>query len=158
MVRAFLLHDSFRLQASTIEKAMSHRLPLSRYLVLLCVILGASIGDSLLDRGMRDVGPVSIHHLGVLILALKSPWIIAGIVLLIGFMASFMTALSWADLTFVMPATAFSYIVIALVGKFWLHEAISPSRWIGILLIATGAGFVARGPALTERLSESSSQ
>ena len=31
-----------------------------------------------------------------------------------------------------------------------LHEDVTPARWIGILLISAGVGFVAGGPALTE--------
>jgi uncharacterized membrane protein len=129
---------------------MAHTLTPARYLVLLAVMLTASVGDTLLSRGMAEVGPVSVHHLGALILALANPWIIAGIVLLIGFFASYMTALSWADLSFVMPATAFGYVVVALLSRFWLHEHLSPYRWAGILLIVCAVGFVANGPSLTE--------
>ena len=63
--------------------------------------------------------------------------------------ASYLTALSWADLTFVLPSTAFGYIVVALLAHFWQHEHISVSRWVGIILIVCGVGFVANGPSLT---------
>jgi drug/metabolite transporter (DMT)-like permease len=99
---------------------------------------------------MSRVGPVSIHHLGLLLVAMKNPWVIAGITLLIGFFASYLTALSWADLTFVLPSTACGYVVVALLAKFWQHETISLYRWLGILLIVCGVGFVANGPSLTE--------
>ena len=74
-----------------------------------------------------------------------------GIALLIGFFASYLTALSWADLTFVLPATALGNVIVALFARFWLHEAISLQRWAGIVLITVGVGFVANGPSLTER-------
>jgi drug/metabolite transporter (DMT)-like permease len=61
-----------------------------------------------------------------------------------------MTALSWADLTFVMPATAFGYVIVALLSRFWLHEHLSIYRWTGILLIVCAVGFVAGGPSRTE--------
>jgi drug/metabolite transporter (DMT)-like permease len=127
-----------------------HTLTPQRYLILLCVMLTASIGDTLLSRGMAQVGPVDIHHLGLLWHALANPYIISGIVLLIGFFASYMTALSWADLTFVMPATAFGYVVVALLSRFWLHEHLSLYRWAGIFLIVCAVGFVAGGPSRTE--------
>jgi drug/metabolite transporter (DMT)-like permease len=72
-------------------------------------------------------------------------------VLLIGFFASYLTALSWADLTYVLPATAFGNVIVALLAHFWLHEPISLERWAGIVLITLGVGFVAQGPSLTER-------
>jgi drug/metabolite transporter (DMT)-like permease len=129
---------------------MKHTLSPQRYLVLLAVMLTAAVGDTLLSHGMTQVGSVSLGHLGLLLAAMKSPWVIAGILCLLGFFASYLTALSWADLTFVLPSTAFGYVVVALLSKFWLHETISVYRWAGILLIVCGVGFVANGPSLTQ--------
>jgi drug/metabolite transporter (DMT)-like permease len=112
-------------------------------------MIGASVGDTLLSRGMKQVGPVSLHHLLSLLIALKNPWVLSGIVFLILFFASYLTALSWADLTFVLPATGFGYVIVALLSKFWLQENISPARWFGIALITLGVGFVTRGPSYT---------
>ncbi|MGI4981037.1 MAG: EamA family transporter [Janthinobacterium lividum] len=132
---------------------MSHRLQSSQYAMLVFIMLGASVGDALLSRGMRQVGPVSFHHIGLLFHALLNPWVMAGIAVLISFMGSYMTALSWADLTFVQPATAFGNVVTALIGRLWLHEAITPTRWAGIACIVIGVGFVANGPSRTEHLA-----
>ena len=128
----------------------SHRLKTRQYIILVYIMLGASIGDALLSRGMREVGPVSAAHPAVLLHALINPWVASGIAVLISFMGSYMTALSWADLTFVQPATAFGNVVTALIGWLWLHETISPLRWLGIMLIVAGVGFVANGPSKTE--------
>ena len=130
---------------------MKHRLTPQQYLVLVTVMVTASFGDALLSRGMSQVGTVDFQHLGLLLQALLNWNIIVGIVLLIGFFASYMTALSWADLTFVMPATAFGNVMIALLGRFWLHEHLSLSRWLGILLLTCAVGFVANSPARTEQ-------
>lgn len=130
-----------------------HKLPLHRWLILVFIMLGASVGDALLSRGMREVGPVSVHHLVLLFHALLNPWVLAGITVLISFMGSYMTALSWADLTFVQPATAFGNVVTALIGRLWLHEAITPMRWMGIACIVIGVGFIANGPSRTEHLA-----
>jgi drug/metabolite transporter (DMT)-like permease len=132
---------------------MKHTLTPQRYLILIAVMLTASVGDTLLSRGMSQVGAVDVHHLGLLWHALFNPYVDSGIVLLIGFFASYMTALSWADLTFVMPATAFGYVVVALLSRFWLHEHLSLYRCAGILLIVCAVGFVANGPSLTEHPS-----
>jgi drug/metabolite transporter (DMT)-like permease len=119
-------------------------------MVLLAVMVTASLGDSLLKRGMGQVGTVDMQHLGLLWHALFNPYVDAGILLLIGFFAAYTTALSWADLTFVMPATAFGPVMIALIGKYWLHEQLSVARWVGIALIVCAVGFVAGGPSRTE--------
>jgi drug/metabolite transporter (DMT)-like permease len=123
---------------------------LRRYIILAIVTLTSALGDTFLAVGMKQIGPVSLHHLSPLIAALKLPWVLAGVVLLIGFFASYLTALSWADVTFVLPATSFAYVVVALLSRFWLHEQITPARWLGIFCIVAGVGFVTRGPAYTE--------
>jgi uncharacterized membrane protein len=120
-----------------------------KYLVLAGVTLCASIGDSFLSRGMKQVGSISLNHLSHVILAVLNPSVALGILLLLGFFASYMTALSWADLTYVLPATSLGYVLLTLIAKFYLHETVTASRWIGVLLISAGVGFVTQGPALT---------
>jgi drug/metabolite transporter (DMT)-like permease len=120
-------------------------------MILLMVAVCAPLGDSCLSRGMTSLPAISLAHPATLIAAIFTPWIALGIVLLIGFFASYLTALSWADLTFVLPATAFGNVIVALLAHFWLHEPISIERWAGIVLITLGVGFVANGPSLTER-------
>ncbi len=128
-----------------------HALTPRQYLILGLVALCAPLGDTCLSRGMTLLPAISLAHPGTLIAAVLTPWIAAGIALLIGFFASYLTALSWADLTFVLPATAFGNVIVAFLSRFWLHEPISVQRWIGIALITLGVGFVANGPSLTER-------
>lgn len=134
---------------------MQSTMTFRRYMVLVAVMVTASFGDTFLSVGMREVGPVSVYHLTSLFTALSVPWVLAGIVLLTVFFASYLTALSWADLTFVLPATSFGYVIIALLSKFWLHETITPARWAGILLITLGVGFVTHGPSYTDHARES---
>jgi drug/metabolite transporter (DMT)-like permease len=122
-----------------------------RYLVLAIVAITASLGDAFLARGMKTLGPVSLAHPAELIHAIFSPWVAAGIVFLIGFFASYLTALSFADLTYVLPATSVGYVITTVLARWWLHEQVSPWRWLGILCITAGIGFVTRGPAYTHR-------
>ena len=120
-------------------------------LVYLAIMGFGGAGDVLLKRGMQDFGAVDLHHPWQVISALANPWILVGIVCLTGFFASYLTALSWHDLSYVLPATAMGYVVVALLSKYFLHEQVSGWRWAGILLISCGVGFVTRGPAVTER-------
>jgi drug/metabolite transporter (DMT)-like permease len=119
-------------------------------LILGLVALCAPLGDTCLSRGMTQLPAISAAHPLALIAAVFTPWIGTGIALLIAFFASYLTALSWADLTFVLPATAFGNVIVALLARFWLHEPISLERWAGIVLITLGVSFVAQGPARTE--------
>ena len=126
---------------------------LRKCMVLVCVVLFSSVGDVLLARGMKQVGEVQVSNLGSVLGALTNTWVLLGIGFLLVFFAAYLTALSWADLTFVLPATAFSYVVVAFLARTMLQEQISFQRWAGIMLIVAGVGFVAGGPSRTERES-----
>jgi len=120
-----------------------------KYLVLAGVTLFSAVGDTLLAHGMKETGSISLQNLGSIILVVLHPGIALGIFFLFAFFACYLTALSWADLTYVLPATSLSYVLVTLVARFWLHEHVSLSRWLGVLLISLGVGFVTQGPALT---------
>src|SRR5580698_5198881 len=128
-----------------------HSLSPRQYMILALVAICAPVGDTCLSRGMTNLPSISLAHPITLIAAVFTPWIAVGIALLIGFFASYLTALSWADLTFVLPATAFGNVIVAILAHYWLNEPISFERWCGIALITVGVGFVAQGPSLTER-------
>lgn len=130
---------------------MAHqKLNPQQYAVLGLVSICAPLGDTCLSRGMTKMPDITLAHPLTLLAAVFTPWIAIGIALLIGFFASYLTALSWADLTYVLPATAFGNVIVALLAKFWLHDTISLERWAGIALITLGVGFVAQGPSRTE--------
>jgi drug/metabolite transporter (DMT)-like permease len=149
---------SFSLQEK-FEARMAHqRLSPWQYMILGLVALCAPLGDSCLSRGMAGMPAITLDHPAALVAAVFTPWIAGGIALLIGFFASYLTALSWADLTFVLPATAFGNVIVALLARFWLQEPISLERWAGIVLITVGVGFVAHGPSLTERPANAEEQ
>jgi drug/metabolite transporter (DMT)-like permease len=120
-----------------------------KYLILAGVTIFAATGDSMLSHGMQQTGTISLHRLPLVIAALANPWVAIGILLLLGFFTSYMIALSWADLTYVMPATSAGYVLLALIARFVLHEHVSALRWLGIALITGGVGFVAGGPEIT---------
>ena len=113
------------------------------------VVVFASLGDVCLKHGMAAYPNITLANWTLLIRAIFDPHVALGIALLIGFFACYLSALSFADLTYVLPATSVGYIGMAFLARYFLHEHISVTRWLGILLIALGVGFVARGPSLT---------
>lgn len=128
-----------------------HTLTARQYLILGLISVCAPLGDSFLARGMTLMPAIRLAEPATLLSAVFTPWVIAGIALLIVFFSSYLNALSWADLTYVMPATALGNVVVELLSRFWLHEAISLERWAGVVLVTIGASFVAQGPSSTNR-------
>jgi len=108
------------------------------------VILSNALGNLFLTWGMRHgVEELTASPLSFL-RAIFNPWVSLGIFLLILWLLSKMFLLSWADLTYVLPVTAFGYVLTAVLSRLFLGENITPARWAGTLLIA--AGIVVVGP------------
>jgi drug/metabolite transporter (DMT)-like permease len=106
------------------------------------VVVTNVLGNSFLSRGMQSIGElVSLSPLPY-IRALFNPWVAVGTSLLILWLLSTMALLSWADLSYVLPVTSMGYVLVALVGRFVLHEAVSVAHWSGILLIMLGVALV----------------
>jgi drug/metabolite transporter (DMT)-like permease len=124
-------------------------LSVRKYRVLLAVIVFAACGDVSLSRGMKTFGAVTLANVSGLLPALLNPWVVLGIVMLILFFVSYLSALSWADLTYVLPASAVSYVLMVLLARFFLQENVTIWRWLGVALITLGVGFVATGPEAT---------
>ena len=95
----------------------------------------------MLKRGMSQNGVVQLTGAGVahaFLLTLTNGTIWIGVFFLTGFMVSYMTVLSWADYSYVMPAGAFGYALLTLMAVLFLHESVSPRRWVGVVLICVG--------------------
>jgi len=122
-----------------------------KYLVLGAITVLGAVGDVCLSRGMKNLGAISIANLPHAISALFNPWVALGTLLLVGFLAGYTSALSWADLTYVLPATSLGYVLVALLSQFFLGEHVNLTRWLGILLVTAGVGFVAGGPTFTSK-------
>lgn len=125
-----------------------------RYLVLAAIVLFGSCGDICLSYAMKKAGPVGATNIAQLVGFVFTPWVALGILLLIGFFASYMSALSWADLTYVLPAASLGYVALALMARFLLHEQVTLTRWAGIILVSLGVAVVTRGPSLTAARAE----
>ena|SRR5579864_3243103 len=118
-----------------------HRLRFKTLVMVLLMVVCANTGDLMLARGMKQIGNVEISASGLrhaLLSTIQSGSIWIGILFLIGFTLSYMTAVSWADYSFVMPAGAFGYAVQTGLAIAVFHEGVSVQRWIGVALICAG--------------------
>ena len=111
-------------------------------LVLILAMLAQVIGNILLSKGMKQVLPGSpteaLFMVGLAHRVIGSPLVWAGLSLLIVFFCLFTVLLSWADLSFVLPASAFGYVLNVALAHYFLQESVSVARWCGTLLIFIG--------------------
>jgi len=115
-------------------------------LCLAIAVLGTSGGEVAVSHAMKRIGELRSFALrsllGFLRRAIAEKWFWLGIALLALSFFSLLALLSWEDVSFVIPATALTYVTGALAAKWFLGENLSPWRWAGILLVATGVALV----------------
>jgi len=132
------------------------RLHLKTAILIFFVVMFGSFGNVFLSKGMKQVGTFSSWRLSDLMpflaKALESPTVWIGILLSIVFFVSYTLVLSWADYSFVQPASSISYAVVAILGYFLLGETVTSTRWIGVAIICIGVFLISQTPpSTTER-------
>ena len=116
------------------------------FLFLAIVVLSGTGGDIAATHAMKQIGEVKTFApralLGVLRRILQSRWMWLAIALMALAFFSLLALLSWAEVSFVVPATAANYIVGAFGAKLLLKERVSKTRWAGMLLVTVGVALV----------------
>jgi uncharacterized membrane protein len=118
---------------------------------LVLVLIAGSLGGAghvLLSKGMKTVGdlteaPTSLIG-GMVGRTITNPWVVIGVVLQAVFFFLYLTLLSRAEVSKILPMTAFDYIVVALLAQMVLAEPVTPARWTGIGFIVLGVFLVSR--------------
>lgn len=123
------------------------------YLLILVMVVFGPLGNVLLGKGMKGVAvtgtPTAAQALDLLPRVLTSGAIWLGIASLITFFVANILVLSWADYSYVQPASSIAYGMVALLAHFMLGEAVTPMRWMGVLIICLGVLIVGNTPPRT---------
>ncbi len=123
------------------------------YALIVLMVLFSSVGDVLLSKGMKQIGAVSLTSRASLATAfvrtVTSGTIWLGITGLLLFFVCYLVVLSWADYSFVLPASASGYAIVPLLGYVLLGEVVPSTRWLGVVCICLGVLLVGRTPPRT---------
>jgi len=109
-------------------------------LVLIPAIFAQAAGNVFLSTKMREIG--NSGWLPLVSRAFESPTVWFGTALLIISFVLFASALSWADLSFVVPAISAEVALNVVFANYFLHEVVSLRRWAGVLFISIGVVLV----------------
>jgi drug/metabolite transporter (DMT)-like permease len=133
----------------------SQGLHLKTFTLILFMVSVAPLGDTFLGKGMKRIPPMAgwspsdVFHFFFRAFTSGTIWL--GIGLLLAFFVAYLVVLSWADYSYVLPASSISSLIIALLAHFVLHETVSPIRWVGVAFICVGVFVVGRThPRTTE--------
>ncbi|MBV9386958.1 MAG: hypothetical protein JOZ78_11085 [Chroococcidiopsidaceae cyanobacterium CP_BM_ER_R8_30] len=116
------------------------------WIAIIVLVLIDSIGTLLIAQGMKQVGEISSLQPRRLLRVVRR--IVTNHLLWTGFIFQastfflFLTLLSWANLSLVIPMAASGYVVNVLGAQFLLKEKVTKERWIGTLLICIGVALV----------------
>jgi drug/metabolite transporter (DMT)-like permease len=112
------------------------------FLLILVMVIANPLGNVLLGKGMKQVGtlavwpPTEALHTVLRVFTTGSIWL--GVASLLTFFLANLLVLSWADYSYVQPASSVAYGVVALLGYFMLGEPVSSLHWLGIAIICLG--------------------
>ena len=112
--------------------------------IILIGTLFASSGQILWKIGMTDIGPSSISASSIISMVMN-PWVIGGLICYGLSTLFWLVALSRADLSFVYPFIALTFIIIFIASAFLFHESISYLRLTGAAIIVCGIIVLVRG-------------
>ena len=117
--------------------------------LLMLTVLTSSGGHLALSRGMKQVGAVtdlSLVGLARMVSrAARQGWVWAGIGFNTVAFFSMLALFSREDLSFVIPATALSYVVGTFGARFFLGEQVCWRRWAGVVLVSLGVALAILG-------------
>ena len=117
--------------------------------LFLLIVLAGTGGELCVSRAMKSVGEVKDFRPRAVVLvilkALRVGWMWAGVGLMALAFFSLLGALSFLNVSFVVPVTALSYVAGALGAVFFLRERVSARRWIGVFLVSLGVTLVFLG-------------
>jgi len=125
---------------------MKEQLLSSWWLIGLSVMVSV-IGQTILKLGVRHPELAELAMTGpmaVALLILRSPLVMLGLLMYgIGALA-WIVVLSRLDLSYAYPFLALNFVLVAIISRVVLSEAIPGLRWLGIGFICVGILLVAR--------------
>ena len=116
------------------------------WLTVAGVVISDAMGNMALRRGMDQIGDVTscrFREIPALVYRMiRNKMLGLGVLCIAAAFFLFMALLSWADLSFALPATALTSVVNTLGARVLLKENVTANRWVGIVLICGGAALL----------------
>lgn len=122
--------------------------------VAVCIVLVCTnvMGNYALARGLRQVGTIDTWWPVPYFSAFLQLWVGLGVAFMLMWFVVRLALLSWADLSYIIVVTSFSYVLTAVAGVVGLNETVTWNQWLGVCVITLGVALVALTyPRTTEK-------
>jgi len=106
-----------------------------------------SIAQLCMKKGLVHIGITNVTFNNVIEFAFRnlSSWLIwAGLSLYLASFVLWLVIIYRVDLSIAIPVGSAPYIFIPIIAIIFLHEHISPLRWLGIALVILGIHFTSQ--------------
>ena len=115
-------------------------------LILLVGLFFESVGVVSLKKGITEIGEMKGFNTAEIVRMIKAgvtnKYLLLGVFFEALFFGCLLILMSRGDVSFVWPLTALSFVFTTFAAMWFLHEKVSTTRWIGVVLILIGAGLV----------------
>jgi drug/metabolite transporter (DMT)-like permease len=116
------------------------------FLILLIGLVFESTGIVFLKKGMTQIGDMSAVNAGEVFRMVKAgvtnAYILLGVFFQALFFACLLILMSKNDISFLWPLTSLTFVFATIAAIIFLHESVSPTRWMGVIFIMIGAAFI----------------
>lgn len=130
-------------------------------IILFIAFTFEAFGVIALKKGINDIGAKYSARQATLpvwknVIKLVGNWfanknVLFGLLLLTTFFVLLQYLLGQADVSFIWPLTAISFVMTTLAAQFILHENVNALRWSGVALIVLGAALISYGEHQKEK-------
>lgn len=115
------------------------------FILLIGLVFEAS-GVVFLSKGLKQIGEVEKVNVAEITRIVKrgatNRFILLGVFLEAIFFGALLYLLSQSDISLIWPLTSLGFVLTTISAKLILHEEVSGTRWLGVLLIVMGAGLI----------------
>jgi drug/metabolite transporter (DMT)-like permease len=116
------------------------------FLLLVVIVVAGTGGELCVTRAMKEIGEVHDFRPAALVRfilrAVTVRWMWLGIAMMTVAFFALLAALSFENVSFVVPVTALSYAAGAVGAVLFLRERISVQRWVGVFIVCAGVTIV----------------
>lgn len=116
------------------------------FVILFIGLVLESTGIVFLKKGMTQIGDMATVNAGEIARVVKAgatnAYILFGVFFQALFFICLLVLMSGNEISFLWPMTSLTFVFATVAAILFLHERVSPIRWVGVVFIMIGAACI----------------